>query len=196
MKLIDISSHSDLISHLKDTKSAYLLLYKKGSDQSDCAKNNLESVKVENKEMVVMAADVSKVRDIHGNYGVTSAPTLLEFENEKFKNNIKGCQEMNFYKSYFENIIFEINTNSEGKPAKRVTVYTTPSCTWCTTIKTFLRKNGIRFTEINVASNESAAQDMVRKSGQQGVPQTEINGEMIIGFDQAKLNRLLEIKPK
>ncbi len=196
MKLIDISSHSDLISHLKDTKSAYLLLYKKGSDQSDCAKSNLESVKVENKKMVVMAADVSKVRDIHGNYGVTSAPTLLEFENEKFKNNIKGCQEMNFYKSYFENIIFETNTNSEGKPAKRVTVYTTPSCTWCTTIKTFLRKNGIRFTEINVASNESAAQDMVRKSGQQGVPQTEINGEMIIGFDQAKLNRLLEIKPK
>ncbi len=196
MKLIDISSHSDLLSHLKDTKSAYLLLYKKGSDQSDCAKSNLESVKVENKEMVVMAADVSMVRDIHTNYGVTSAPTLLEFENEKFKNNIKGCQEMNFYKSYFENIIFETNTIGEGKPAKRVTVYTTPSCTWCTTIKTFLRKNGIRFTEINVASDESAAQDMVRKSGQQGVPQTEINGEMIIGFDQAKLNRLLEIKPK
>lgn len=196
MKLIDINSHSDLLNHLKDTNSAYLLLYKKGSDQSECAKSNLESVEVDDKKMVVMAADVSKVRDIHANYGVTSAPTLLEFENEKFKNNIKGCQKMGFYKSYFENIIFETATDDEGKPAKRVTVYTTPTCTWCNTIKTFLKKNSIRFTEIDVSTNQSAAQDMVRKSGQQGVPQTDINGEVVIGFDQAKLNRLLEIKPK
>jgi glutaredoxin-like YruB-family protein len=196
MKLIDINSHSELINHLKGTKSAYLLLYKKGSDQSDCAKNNLKSVDLDNKEMVVMAADVSKVRDIHTQYGITSAPTLLEFENEKFKNNIRGCQKVDFYKSYFENIVFNISVEGEEKPAKRVTVYTTPTCTWCNTLKTFLRKNGIRYTEVDVASNQSAAQDMVRKSGQQGVPQTDINGEIVIGFDQAKLNRLLEIKPK
>lgn len=196
MKVIDINSHNELVDHLKGTKSAYLLLYKKGSEQSDCAKNNLEAVEVDDKNMVVLAADVSKVRDIHTQYGITSAPTLLEFENEKFKNNIKGCQEVDFYKSYFENIIFEIKSNGEEKPAKRVTVYTTPTCTWCNTLKTYLRKNGIRFTEIDVASNQTAAQDMVRKSGQQGVPQTDINGEIVIGFDQAKLNRLLEIKPK
>jgi hypothetical protein len=45
-----------------------------------------------------------------------------------------------------------------------------------------------------VASDQSAAQSMVSKSGQQGVPQTEINGEMVIGFDQTKLNRLLDLK--
>jgi glutaredoxin len=45
-----------------------------------------------------------------------------------------------------------------------------------------------------VAADQNAAQAMVSKSGQQGVPQTEINGEMVIGFDQTKLNRLLELK--
>jgi len=35
---------------------------------------------------------------------------------------------------------------------------------------------------------------MVRKSGQQGVPQTEINGQMIVGFDRSRINQLLEIK--
>ena len=61
-------------------------------------------------------------------------------------------------------------------------------------MKNYLRKHGIRYSEIDVASDQNAAQNMVSKSGQQGVPQTEVNGEMVIGFDQAKLNRLLEIQ--
>ena len=47
---------------------------------------------------------------------------------------------------------------------------------------------------MDVASDQGAAQSMVSKSGQQGVPQTEVDGQMVIGFDQKKLNQLLEIK--
>ena len=73
-------------------------------------------------------------------------------------------------------------------------MYSTPTCTWCTTLKSYLDQKQIRYREINVASDTSAAEAMVRKSGQQGVPQTEINGQMIVGFDKIRINQLLEIK--
>lgn len=194
MKVKSIHSHGELISELGKSKNAYLLLYKKESGNSACAKKNIEDVKLDSEDIHVYSADVSEVRDIHGNYGIKSVPTLIEFEESKFKNVLKGCLDPEYYKSYFENIIYELKVNAEDKPSKRVTVYTTPTCPWCTTVKNFLRKHGVRYSEVNVASDQSAAQAMVSKSGQQGVPQTEINGKMVIGFDQAKLNRLLELK--
>ena len=74
MKLINIASFKDLQMQLKETPNAYLLLYKSGSDASDCALSNAS--KTINEELVFMAADVSKVRDIHGEFGVKSAPVL------------------------------------------------------------------------------------------------------------------------
>lgn len=194
MKVISIDSHQTLLSQLGNSKNSYVLLYKGDSEQSKCAKQNLEDVKIDTGDIQLLAADVSKVRDIHEKYQIRSVPSLLEFEGTEFKNVLKGCLDASYYKSYFEKIIYELKVEASDKPRKSVTVYTTPTCPWCTTVKNFLRKNGIRYTEIDVASDQSAAQAMVSKSGQQGVPQTEINGEMVIGFDQTKLNRLLEIK--
>jgi glutaredoxin len=56
-----------------------------------------------------------------------------------------------------------------------------------------LRQNRISFTDIDISHDEKAAQNLVRRSGQQGVPQTEINGQIVVGFDQPKLKKLLEI---
>ena len=75
-----------------------------------------------------------------------------------------------------------------------IKVYSTPTCSWCNVLKTHLRKNGIRFTDIDVSRDPKAAEDLVRKTGQQGVPQTDINGQVIVGFDKDKINRLLEIE--
>ena len=194
MKVKTVHSHDELINELGNSKSAYLLLYKKESGNSACAKRNIEEVELNSDDVHVYSADVTEVRDIHQNYGITTIPTLIEFKDSKFKNVLKGCLASKYYKSYFENIIYELKADAEDKPTKRVKVYTTPTCPWCTTVKNFLRKNGVRYSEVNVASDQNAAQAMVSKSGQQGVPQTEINGEMVIGFDQAKLNRLLELK--
>jgi glutaredoxin-like YruB-family protein len=76
---------------------------------------------------------------------------------------------------------------------KRVIVFTTPTCPHCTTAKRYLTEKGIRFKEIDVSRNTKAAQDMVRKTGQQGVPQVWINNRPVVGFDRNKINRMLEL---
>jgi len=74
-----------------------------------------------------------------------------------------------------------------------VTVYTTPTCSWCNALKSWLRKNRIAFREVDVSRDERMAQELVRKSGQMGVPQTEIDGQIVVGFNQARLKELLGI---
>ncbi len=68
-----------------------------------------------------------------------------------------------------------------------VTVYTTPTCPHCKRVKDFLTEKGIEFEEIDVSSDKEAAMKMVKKSGQMAVPQTEFNGNIIIGFDKEAL---------
>jgi glutaredoxin-like YruB-family protein len=136
---------------------------------------------------------VSKVRDIHTEVGVDTVPSLVVFDHNKVVNIIKGCQTEASYNAILSGREFGITVRVEGK-AKQVTVYSTPTCSWCNTLKTYLDSHHITYREINVAADTSAAAAMVRKSGQQGVPQTEINGQIIVGFDKPRINQLLEIK--
>ncbi|MCD6233684.1 MAG: glutathione S-transferase N-terminal domain-containing protein [Candidatus Marinimicrobia bacterium] len=77
---------------------------------------------------------------------------------------------------------------------KRVIVFTTPTCTYCKQVKRYLMEKKIRFKEVDVSRNTKAAQDMMRKSGQQGVPQLWINNRPIVGFDRPKINKMLNLK--
>ena len=194
MRYTDIHSYKELVKKIEGLDSAYLLLYKESSDLSICAMKNIEKAAEENPGIEIFKANVAVVRDIHPKYSITSVPVLITFEKGEFKNLIKGCNEAPYYKSIFESLYSYSNRDSEGKPAKNVTVYSTPSCSWCNTLKTHLRKNGIRFRDVDISRDPSAAEDLVRRTGQQGVPQTDINGEIIVGFDKSKINRLLEIK--
>lgn len=191
MAFKEINAHAELEQNLKDGVKTYVLLYKKGSEVSDCSYKNVQQAATELKDINALVADVSKTRDIHTRYGVTSAPTLLVFNGRQFEKTVKGCNDDGFYKSLFESVLF--SAKASGKPQKRVIVYTTPGCTWCKTIKKHLDHNGIKYREIDVSKDEKAAQEMVRKSGQQGVPQTDINGQIIVGFDKNRINTLLEI---
>ena len=74
-----------------------------------------------------------------------------------------------------------------------VTVYSTTTCIWCRRTREFLRKHNIEFREINVAGNREATQEMIKKSGQMGVPVIEINGKVIVGFDEEALKAALGI---
>lgn len=67
---------------------------------------------------------------------------------------------------------------------KEITVYSTPTCPYCHMLKDFLREKGVHFRDVNVAADQNAAREMIAKSGQMGVPQTQINGRMIVGFDR------------
>ncbi len=73
----------------------------------------------------------------------------------------------------------------------KVKVYSTPSCPWCHTVKGFLRKNNVSFEDIDVSSDEKAAKEMIEKSGQMGVPVTEIDDKMVVGFNKPVLEELL-----
>ena len=77
---------------------------------------------------------------------------------------------------------------------KKVIVFSTPTCSWCRKLKSYLRENKVKFTEVDVSRNHSAARGMVRKTGQQGVPQMWINNRPVVGFDKTKIDRLLELK--
>ncbi len=80
------------------------------------------------------------------------------------------------------------------KRQKRIIVFSTPSCPWCRKVKTYLRQKGFKFKDIDVSKDTRAARDMVRKTGQQGVPQLWIDNYPIVGFDKAKIDRMLNIK--
>lgn len=76
----------------------------------------------------------------------------------------------------------------------KVTIYTTPSCPWCHKTKEFFKEHKVKYTEKDVAGNEKNAREMIEKSKQQGVPVTEIDGKIVVGFDEPKLKKLLKIK--
>ncbi len=64
-----------------------------------------------------------------------------------------------------------------------VKIYTTPTCLWCKKTKEFLKSKKIAYTNVDVSSSEKAAQEMMKKSGQMGVPVLDINGKIMVGFD-------------
>lgn len=74
---------------------------------------------------------------------------------------------------------------------KTVKIYTTPSCVYCKMTKDFFAQNNVSYQELNVAADSQAREEMIRKTGQFGVPVTEINGDLIIGFDRPRLSQLL-----
>lgn len=74
-----------------------------------------------------------------------------------------------------------------------IIVYSTPTCPYCHMVKDYLKKNNFQYSDINVAVDQAAATEMVKKSGQMGVPVIDINGNIVIGFDRAKINSILGI---
>lgn len=73
-----------------------------------------------------------------------------------------------------------------------VTIYTTPTCPYCKLAKDFFKDKGITFSEVDVASDPAAANEMVKKSGQMGVPVIEVNGQIVVGWNQAALQEIME----
>lgn len=79
------------------------------------------------------------------------------------------------------------------KKTKRVLIFTTPSCRYCNLAKRYFRERGVRFRDVDVSRDPEAARDMVKMSGQQGVPVIKIGSNVIVGFDRDKIDRLLDL---
>lgn len=73
----------------------------------------------------------------------------------------------------------------------RVLLFTTPTCPWCVRAKAYLRERSVPFRDVDVSRDPAAARDLVRRTGQIGVPVIEIDGRPIVGFDRARIDQLL-----
>jgi glutaredoxin-like YruB-family protein len=82
---------------------------------------------------------------------------------------------------------------TETKPQPRVIVFSTPTCSFCNMAKQYFRQKGIKFKDVDVSRDPSAARDMVRRSGQQGVPVIDIGGKIVVGFDRPKIDKYLSL---
>jgi len=77
--------------------------------------------------------------------------------------------------------------------AKSVIVYSTPNCPWCIRVKQFLKENNVLFLDWDVSVDQLAADEMIKKSAQMGVPVLDIDGQIIVGFDREKIKSALGI---
>ena len=74
-----------------------------------------------------------------------------------------------------------------------VTIYSTPTCVYCKSLKEYLGQHNVQYQEIDVSANEKELEKMVAISGQMGVPVIDIGGEIVVGFDESKLRSALNI---
>lgn len=74
---------------------------------------------------------------------------------------------------------------------KKVIVYTSDVCPYCIMVKNFLKQNNVEFGEVNVSRNREKAEEIAKKSGARSVPVTEIDGEIVVGYDTKRLKELL-----
>lgn len=75
--------------------------------------------------------------------------------------------------------------------AKQVTIYSTPTCTYCRATKEFFAEHNVQYTEHNVATDLERRNEMIEKSGQMGVPVIDIDGAIVVGHNKPKLTSLL-----
>lgn len=188
-KIEDLSQYNNI----KNDKSDFILMfYSENSQKSLQMVELIESLKTDNNEISIYAVNVAENNKIHPLLAVNSVPTVILFKNGNVVKKLEGLLGKDSYKRLIEGQIFQSQMGEE-KPGHKVTVYTTPTCSWCTRVKSYLNDNQILYREIDVSKNQKVAEELVKRSGQTGVPQIEIDGHLIVGFDKAQINRRLEI---
>lgn len=75
-----------------------------------------------------------------------------------------------------------------------IKIYSTPICPYCVMVKDYLKKHNVAFEDVNVAADEVAAEEMIEKSHQMGVPVIDVDGEIFVGFNKTQLERVLKEK--
>lgn len=77
------------------------------------------------------------------------------------------------------------------KEEKKVIIYTTATCMYCNMLKAYFDDKGVKYESVDISENPEKGKEIVEKTGQLGVPVTEIDGEYVVGFDQEKISNIL-----
>jgi len=89
-----------------------------------------------------------------------------------------------------------VPTSGNSNHSPRITVFTSPSCPWCKVAKRYLAEKGLQFREVNVIANPKGRQEMVRMTGQSGVPVIRVGEHAMVGWDEREFEKLLSGKFK
>lgn len=81
--------------------------------------------------------------------------------------------------------------DSDKEQGSEIVIYSTPTCPYCKRAKEYFQRKNVPFIEYDVSKDRKSAKEMIKKSGQMGVPVIDFNGEVIIGFNQSHLDELL-----
>lgn len=84
--------------------------------------------------------------------------------------------------------------DSKEKKDEKVIIYTTPWCAFCKHVEAYLDEKKIAYELIDVQADPAKAQEMIDKSGQMGVPVTDVHGKIVVGFDKPKLDEIFAAK--
>ncbi|MBM2820554.1 MAG: Glutaredoxin-like protein, YruB-family [Candidatus Berkelbacteria bacterium] len=76
----------------------------------------------------------------------------------------------------------------------KILIYSTPACPYCIQAKKYFKEKNLEYEDINVSTDQDAAEDMVKLSGQMGVPVIKIDDKIIIGFDSSEIENILNKK--
>ncbi|MGB9679548.1 MAG: glutaredoxin domain-containing protein [Minisyncoccia bacterium] len=191
--MLDFIKDLEHFEKIRTSEEFFMLIFYSNSSQKSLeALDIMKKFSDDNPKVPVFAVNASNIKDIHPKYGINAVPAVILFKNSEPWQFIFGVQN----KEYYEKLLYAAPSKvSDGKGTKahRVIIYTSPTCAWCNATKAYFRQHNISFREIDVTKDPNAAAELVRRSGQRGVPQTDIDGTIVVGFDKPKLNRLLGI---
>ena len=187
-----IKDHNHFVLAQEEYKEFLILaFYANFSSGAKRALAELENFSKENKGVPVYVIDVEKVKGAHKQFEVKNVPTVLALKEGKVAQRIEGVESARFYTRILCRAEFSPYKNDKRGVSHRVVVYSGPGCPACGTAKAYLRKRGVSFREIDISHDQHAAERLVRRSGQMAVPQIDIDGHLVVGFDQTKIDRFL-----
>ena len=168
-----------------------VLFYANFSSASKRALAELEQFSKENEQAAVYVIDVERVKGVHKQFGVENVPTVLALRKGNVTQRLEGVESAQFYARIFSGAYPSHYKTGKSTVSHRVIVYSGPGCPACGTAKAYLRRRGVSFREVDIDRDQHAAQRLVQRSGQMAVPQIDIDGRLVVGFDQAKIDRIL-----
>ena len=168
-----------------------VLFYAEFSSASKRALAELERFSTENGLVPVYVIDVERVKGVHKRFKVENVPTVLALRKGKVTQRLEGVESAQFYARIFSGAHPSHYKTGKSTVSHRVIVYSGPGCPACGSAKAYLRRLGVSFREVDIARDQHAAQSLARRSGQMAVPQIDIDGHLVVGFDRAKIDRIL-----
>jgi glutaredoxin-like YruB-family protein len=191
MALSIVKDAAALEAQLGDARTVVVGFFGEFSEASRKARPVFERWCAEHPDQLSAIVDVTEVRGVHGRFGVASVPTVVAVREGKVQRSVVGVQTADFLSRALLGERTELAKPGAAPRVPHVTVFVTDTCPWCTRVKGYLREHHVGFAEVNVQRDAGAMRKMVARSGQQGVPQLEIDGSFVVGFDKGRIDALL-----